>query len=56
MQEILEGKKDVESEVVVLPGAHHGFAVRGDPNNAKEMEQAAQAEDQCVRWFAKHLV
>ena len=56
MQEILKTKKDVESEVIVIPGAMHGFAVRGDPEDKKEKEQADQAEDQLVRWFDKHLV
>jgi dienelactone hydrolase len=56
MQEVLEGMKDVESEVVILPGAKHGFAVRGNPEDKKEKEQADQAEDQCVRWFEKYLV
>jgi dienelactone hydrolase len=56
MQEVLEGMQDVESEVVILPGAKHGFAVRGNPEDKKEKEQADQAEDQCVRWFEKYLV
>jgi dienelactone hydrolase len=53
-RESKEGK--VESEVVVYPGAKHGFAVRGDPGNEREMEQGVQAEEQAVRWFAKWLV
>lgn len=55
-EEVLRRKKDVESEVVVLPGAAHGFAVRGRPDDEREKEQADQAEDQAVRWFVKHLV
>lgn len=49
--QMLESKKDVESEVIVLPGARHGFAVRGrlDP---VEREMADVAEDQLVKWFA----
>ncbi|CAH0024564.1 unnamed protein product [Clonostachys rhizophaga] len=54
--EILEGKKDLDSEVVIIPNAKHGFAVRGDPNNKEDKEMADQAEDQLVRWFAKYLV
>ncbi|CAG9986889.1 unnamed protein product [Clonostachys byssicola] len=54
--EILEGKKDLDSEVVIIPNAKHGFAVRGDPNNREDKEMADQAEDQLVRWFAKYLV
>lgn len=57
MQQILERKKaEVDSEVVVVPGAAHGFAVRGNPENPREKDQADLAEDQCVRWFAKYLV
>lgn len=53
--EILEGKEDVDSEVVIIPNAKHGFAVRGDPNNKEEKEMADQAEDQVVKWFAKYV-
>ncbi|RKL36643.1 hypothetical protein BFJ72_g8192 [Fusarium proliferatum] len=53
--EILEAKRDIDTEVVVIPHAKHGFAVRGNPNNKEEKEMADQAEDQVVRWFTKHL-
>ena len=53
--EILDGKKDVDSEVVIIPNAKHGFAVRGNPDDRVEKEMADQAEDQMVRWFAKYL-
>jgi dienelactone hydrolase len=53
--EILEAKRDVETEVVIIPNAKHGFAVRGNPDNKEENEMADQAEDQLVRWFTKHL-
>ncbi|KAI3572770.1 hypothetical protein IWW34DRAFT_856328 [Fusarium oxysporum f. sp. albedinis] len=53
--EILEKKKDVDSEVVIIPNAKHGFAVRGDPDNKEEKDMADQAEDQLVKWFAKYL-
>jgi dienelactone hydrolase len=52
---ILEKKAGVPSEVVIVPGARHGFAVRYDPENKVEIEMADQAEDQMVRWFANHL-
>ncbi|KAG5812693.1 hypothetical protein H9Q74_006804 [Fusarium xylarioides] len=54
--EILEAKRDVDTEVVLIPNAKHGFAVRGNPNNKEEKEMADQAEDQLVRWFTKYLV
>lgn len=40
---ILEKLEGVDSEVVVYPGAGHGFSVRADTENNKE--QAKQAED-----------
>ncbi|KAI8722747.1 DLH domain-containing protein [Fusarium sp. LHS14.1] len=52
---ILEAKKNIDTEVVIIPNAKHGFAVRGNPNNKIEKEMADQAEDQLVRWFTKHL-
>ncbi|KZM22430.1 hydrolase [Ascochyta rabiei] len=55
VSEILASDTTLASEVVVLPGARHGFAVRGNPNDASEREMADQAEDQLVRWFSKHL-
>ena len=30
MKQVLDGRSDVDSEVVVIPGATHGFAVRGE--------------------------
>lgn len=56
MIKILDGKRDVDSEVVIIPNANHGFAVRGNPYDKVEKEMADLAEDQVVRWFAKHLV
>ena len=36
----LASKKDhLKSEVIVYPGAIHGFAVRGDPGNEREKAQ-----------------
>lgn len=40
-------------EIVVLEGARHGFAVRGNPKVEREMEQGIVAEDQAVKWFGK---
>ena len=52
MTQILE--EQGRHEVVIYPGAVHGFAVRGDPRDPKQSEYALQAEDQAVRWFQKH--
>lgn len=53
--DILAAETLVASEVVVVPGARHGFAVRGNPNDPNEKEMADQAEDQLVKWFSVHL-
>ncbi|KAH7089419.1 Alpha/Beta hydrolase protein [Paraphoma chrysanthemicola] len=52
---ILAANTALENEVVVVPGARHGFAVRANPNDPSEKEMADQAEDQLVRWFCVHL-
>ena len=51
-KQILE-KDTGKHEVVVIPGAKHGFAVRGNPGDEEEVKQGIQAEDQAVAWFDK---
>jgi dienelactone hydrolase len=46
---------DVDTEIIVYPGAGHGFAVRSDPSNMKLADQSAESEAQAVRWFEKHF-
>ena len=53
MKEILEVKKKGDHEVVILPGAKHGFAVREDPTDPLQMEYAEKAEAQAVAWFGR---
>jgi dienelactone hydrolase len=48
-------KKDVDTEVVVYPGANHGFTVRVDHFNENLLKQCQEAEDQAVKWFEKHF-
>lgn len=55
MKEILEIKKKGDHEVVILPGAKHGFAVRQDPEDQLQMEYAEKAEEQAVAWFKRWL-
>ncbi|KAI1875664.1 uncharacterized protein JN550_001950 [Neoarthrinium moseri] len=55
LKRILEAKEDNAHEVVVYDGAKHGFAIRGDPNDPKQAELGAQAENQAVNWFKKQL-
>lgn len=59
-KEIFERKNADEGEkheVVVIPGATHGFAIRGNPYEEKSVEHGRQAEKQAIdwfnRWFAK---
>ncbi|KAH7146832.1 hypothetical protein B0J13DRAFT_524570 [Dactylonectria estremocensis] len=44
--------QDIDSEVVIILDAKHGFAVRGNPNDKADMEMADRAEDQTVRWHS----
>ena len=50
---ILEEKGKDMHEVVIIPGAKHGFAVRAHPDDEKAVEQGLQAENQAVNWFTK---
>jgi dienelactone hydrolase len=52
MKEILEKKKD-DHEVVILPGAKHGFAVRTEPEDKLQLEYADKAEQQAINWFSR---
>ncbi|KEF62894.1 uncharacterized protein A1O9_00868 [Exophiala aquamarina CBS 119918] len=56
LQDVLKSKKDVDSEVVVLRGAKHGFAVRADPADEAAMQASRDAEDQMAQWFERFLV
>ncbi|KAK3299860.1 Alpha/Beta hydrolase protein [Chaetomium fimeti] len=38
-------------EMVMYPGARHGFAVRGNREDPAQREMGEQCEDQAVRWF-----
>lgn len=53
MKEILEVKKKGDHEVVIMPGARHGFAVRVNPKDEWQMECAEKAEVQAINWFSK---
>jgi dienelactone hydrolase len=52
MKDILEKKKD-DHEVVIMPGANHGFAIRTDPKDPLQMEYADKAEVQAINWFSR---
>jgi len=51
-KEILE-KKGWECNII--PGADHGFSVRGDLNNDKERKMKETATENAIRWFHAHL-
>lgn len=58
-ESILENM-DVDTSVVIYPGAKHGFAVRASraEPDSKETRQAKEAEEQAIAWFKKqfHLI
>ena len=56
-QEILADKRDVDSEVVIYPGAKHGFSIRASraQPDSKETKQAEEAEKQAISWFQRHF-
>ncbi|PVI02556.1 alpha/beta-hydrolase [Periconia macrospinosa] len=56
-QKILSSKPDVDSEVVIYPGAKHGFSIRASrvKPDSKETRQAEEAEMQAIRWFQRHF-
>jgi dienelactone hydrolase len=51
MKRILEEKGG--NEVVIIPGAKHGFATRAKPGDEEATKRGVQAEDQAVNWFDK---
>ena len=51
--EIFSGKKD--DEVIVYPGAVHGWTVRGDLNVKEEREQKEKATQAAIDFLQKHL-
>ncbi|MCJ1386185.1 hypothetical protein MMC17_009311 [Xylographa soralifera] len=53
LKEILETKDKEKYEVVIVPGATHGFAVRGSPLEENAIENGRQAEQQAVDWYNK---
>lgn len=48
-----EGAPGPRYEVVVYPGAKHGFAVRGDRADPMQRERGEQSEEQAVKWFRR---
>ncbi|RBA09052.1 hypothetical protein FPRO05_07332 [Fusarium proliferatum] len=46
---------DTPTEMVVYPGAGHGFCVRVDEKNEDLFQQSKEAEKQALDWFATHF-
>ena len=57
LQKVLNDKQEVDSEVVIYPGAKHGFAVRASRTkpDAQETIQAEEAEKQAIAWFQRQF-
>ncbi|KAH8812940.1 dienelactone hydrolase [Xylogone sp. PMI_703] len=55
VEEIWGKLENVDTQVTVYPGAGHGFSVRGDPFNPKQVEQSEEAEEQALKWFDRHF-
>lgn len=53
-EEILR-KTKLEFQISLFSGVHHGFAVRGDPNDKKQLFARDQAFIQAVTWFQHHF-
>ena len=52
---LLEGRKELESEVRVYEGAKHGFAVRADPKDEGQTRSAVESQRQSLEWFGRFL-
>lgn len=56
IKKILKEKGDrVKSEVVVVEGAKHGFAIRGDKASEEQVKQEEVAFEQAVKWLGSKL-
>jgi dienelactone hydrolase len=50
-----ESKPKGQNEVVIYPGAKHGFAVRADPKDEGQTKSAGVAAKQAIDWFIKWM-
>ena len=51
-----DGKRGKMFEMIVVEGARHGFAIRGNPGDEDEKRRGQMAEDQAVDFFGRWLV
>jgi dienelactone hydrolase len=54
-KEILEKKLAGDNELIIYPGAQHGFAVRGDPEDPTQVALGEKARSQALSWFGRWL-
>ena len=50
------GKRGKMFDMIVVEGARHGFAIRGNPGDEDEKRRGQMAEDQAVDFFGRWLV
>lgn len=48
-------KQGLNCELKAYSGAKHGFAIRGDRDNEKQLKDLIEAKDQAVTFFIKQL-
>ena len=51
-----DAKRGKMFEMIVVEGARHGFAIRGNPGDEDEKRRGQMAEDQAVDFFRRWLV
>ena len=51
-----DGKRGKMFEMIVVEGARHGFAIRGNPGDEDEKRRGQMAEDQAVDFFGRWLL
>ncbi|KAI5075336.1 hypothetical protein GOP47_0009412 [Adiantum capillus-veneris] len=54
-QEILESRNEVQSFVKIYPGTSHGWVIRYNIDDAREVEKAEEAHDNIFEWLKMYL-
>ncbi|CAI9107863.1 OLC1v1007334C1 [Oldenlandia corymbosa var. corymbosa] len=52
---ILATKPEVDSFVKIFPGVSHGWTIRYNEENQKEVESAEEAQQDMLAWFGKYV-
>jgi dienelactone hydrolase len=53
--EAILSKSKQDFQINLFSGVHHGFAVKGDLNDKRQLFAKEQAFAQAVAWFGRHL-